>query len=210
MPEFLTITPMEDITLKDVPGLYGPEGPWDDDEVIDTILRLVSDHHRALGAAIGRRSFSPTLAELRQSPLGQDLRLLATADLGDSSQVQVRETASRVTDLLLRPLAAEGMTIPAWFWPTAIGQMVARATRASYGDDELMTVSDAADRLGVAPALISSWTIDGSIAMVPDDAGRPLVPRSAIEKRRQIARELIGLEFDGGEDVLLREQRIAS
>jgi hypothetical protein len=210
MPEFLTITPIEDITLDDLPGLCGPEGPWEDDEVIDTILRLVSDHHRALGAAIGRRSFSPTLAELRQSPLGQDLRLLATADLGDINQVNIRETASRVTDLLLRPLAAEGMTIPAWFWTTAIGRMVARATRASYADEELMPVSDAADRLGVPPALITAWTVDGSIAMVPDDAGRPLVPRSAIEKRRHIARELIGLEFDGGEDVLLREQRIAS
>lgn len=210
MPEFLTITPIEDIALEELSGLYGPEGPWDDDEVIDTILRLVSDHHRALGAAIGRRSFSPTLAELRQSPLGQDLRVLATADLGDSNQVEVRETASRVTDLLLRPLAAEGMTIPTWFWSTAIGRMVARATRTSYAADELMSVTDAADRLGVTPALIVAWTEDGSIAMAPDDAGRTLVPRSAIEKRRQIARELVGLQFDGGEDVLVREQRIAS
>ncbi len=210
MPEFLTISPIDDFTVGEAPIVRGPEGPWDDDDVIDAVLRLVADHHRALGAAIGRRSFSPTLAELRQSPLGQDLRLLAAAGFGDVNQLQIRETASRVTDLLLRPLAAEGMVVPAWFWSTAIGRIVARAARASYGTDDLMTVADAADRLGVAPAMIAGWTVDGSIAMIPDEAGRPLVPRSAIEKRRQIARELTGLQLEGGEDVLVREQRLAS
>lgn len=210
MPEFLTISPIDDFAVDEAPIVHGPEGPWDDDEVIDTVLRLVADHHRAVGAAIGRRSFSPTLAELRQSPLGQDLRLLAVAGVGDVSQLQVRETASRVTDLLLRPLAAEGMVVPAWFWSTAIGRIVGRAARASYGDDDLMSVTDAADRLGVAPALVLGWTVDGSIAMIPDEAGRPLVPRSIIEKRRQIARELTGMQIDGGEDVLVREQRLAS
>ena len=102
------------------------------------------------------------------------------------------------------------MVIPAWFWSTAIGRIVARAARASYGDDDLMSVTEAADRLGVAPALVTGWTIDGSLTMIPDEAGRPLVPRSVIEKRRQIARELSGLQIDGGEDVLVREQRLAS
>ena len=47
---------------------------------------------------------------------------------------------------------------------------------------------------------------------IPDEAGRPLVPREAIEKRRAVARELAGLEIEieTGEDVLVREQRIAS
>ena len=48
--------------------------------------------------------------------------------------------------------------------------------------------------------------------MIPDEAGRPLVPRDAIEKRRMVARELAGLEIEieTGEDVLVREQRLAS
>jgi hypothetical protein len=210
MPEFATLSAIDDIAVDEAPGVRGPAGPWDDDEVIDTVLRLVADHHRQVGAAIGRRSFSPTLAELRQSPLGQDLRLLAVAGQGDIGQVQVRETASRVTDLLLRPLAAEGMVIPTWFWSTAIGRLVARAARVSYGPDGLMSVSDAADRLGVAPALIVGWTVDGAIAAIPDENGRLMVPREAIEKRRQIASELAGLPIDEGEDVLVREQRLAS
>lgn len=212
MPEFATISPIDDFAVDEAPVVRGPEGPWDDDFVIDTVLRLVADHHRAVGAAIGRRSFSPTLAELRQSPLGQDLRLLTVAGYGDVSQVQVRETASRVTDLLLRPLAAEGMVVPAWFWSTAIGRIVARAARASYGDDGLMSITEAADQLGIAPALIIGWTVDGAITAFPDENGRLLVPREAIEKRRLIGRELAGLQIgiDGGEDVLVREQRLAS
>ena len=66
----------------------------------------------------------------------------------------MQETVGRVTDLLLRPLAAEGMVIPAWFWGSAIGKIVARAARVTYGDDGLMSVSDAADRLGFPQRLL--------------------------------------------------------
>jgi len=212
MREFATIFPAQVISVDEAPGVRGTDESWDDDDVIDSVLRLVADHHRAVGAAIGKRSFSLTLAELRQSPLGQDLRLLAMAGSGDVSRDHVRETAGRVTDLLLRPLAAEGMVIPGWFWGSAIGKMVARAARVTYGDDGLMSVTDAADRLGVAPAIVAGWTTDGSITTIPDEGGRPLVPRDAIEKRRAVARELAGaeIEIETGEDVLVREQRLAS
>jgi hypothetical protein len=184
MREFATIFTTQVISVDEAPGVRGPEESWDDEDVIDSVLRLVADHHRAVGAAIGKRSFSPSLAELRQSPLGQDLRLLAVAGYGDVSRDHVQETVGRVTDLLLRPLAADG----------------------------LMSIADAADRLEVAPAIVAGWTTDGAITMIPDEAGRPLVPRDAIEKRRAVARELagLGIEVEAGEDVLVREQRIAS
>ena len=212
MREFATVFTTQVISVDEAPGVRGTDESWDDDDVIDSVLRLVADHHRAVGAAIGKRSFSPTLAELRQSPLGQDLRLLAVAGCGDVSRDHVQETVGRVTDLLLRPLAAEGMVIPAWFWGSAIGKLVARAARVTYGDDGLMSIADAADRLEVAPATIAGWTNDGAIVSIPEEGGRPLVPRDAIEKRRAIARELTGLEIEigAGEDVLVREQRIAS
>ena len=210
MREFATIFPTERITVDEALVVRGTNGPWDDDDVIDAVLRLVADHHRAVGAAIGKRSFSPSLAELRQSPLGQDLRLLTAAGYGDVSRDQVRETAGRVTDLLLRPLAAEGMVIPTWFWGTAIGRIVARAARITYGDDGLMSIADAADRLGIAPEIVTGWTTDGAIVSIPDDAGRLMVPRDAIEKRRMIAAELDGFLRESGEDVLVREQRLAS
>jgi hypothetical protein len=198
MREFATVFTTQVITVDEAPGVRGTDESWDDEDVIDSVLRLVADHHRAVGAAIGKRSFSPSLAELRQSPLGQDLRL--------------QETVGRVTDLLLRPLAAEGMIIPAWFWRSAIGKMVARAARVTYGDDGLMSIADAADRLEIAPAIVAGWTTDGAIATIPDEGGRLLVPRDAIEKRRAVARELADLEMELeiGEDVLVREQRLAS
>jgi hypothetical protein len=210
MPEFATIFPSEDVALDETPAIPGEHGPWDDDDVVDAVLRLVADHHRAVGAAIGRRSFSPSLAELRQSPLGQDLRLLAAVSDGDVSPEVVRETAARVTDLLLRPLAAEGLVIPSWFWSTAIGRIVARAARETYGVGELVALPEAAARLGVAPELIAAWAADGAIAVIPDERGRLLVPRDALEQRLLVARELTGWQLDGGEDVLVREQRLAS
>ena len=149
MPEFATIHSPGTSAMAETPIAHVPDLEWDDEDVIDAVLRLVADHHRAVGAAIGRRSFSPTLAELRQSPLGQDLRSLAAAGFGDINRNDVRETAARVTDLLLRPLAGESLVIPVWFWSSAIGRIVARAMRATFGDGGLILVVDAADRLGV-------------------------------------------------------------
>lgn len=211
MPEFTTVSSLEDVALSEATLVHGPDGPWDDEDVIDSVLRLVADHHRTVGAAIGRRSFSPTLAELRQSPLGQDLRFLTLASQ-QSEETQVREVASRVTDLLLRPLAADGMVIPAWFWSTAIGRIVARAARASYGPGGLIDLTEAAHRLGVSPAIVSGWTVDGVIVALPDEQGRLLVPSDAIERRRLVALALDStLTAAGrGEDVLVHEERLAS
>jgi hypothetical protein len=212
MPEFTTVSALDDVALSEATLVHGPDGPWDDEEVIDSVLRLVADHHRTVGAAIGRRSFSPTLAELRQSPLGQDLRFLTLAGQHDTDETQVREAASRVTDLLLRPLAADGLVIPAWFWSTAIGRIVARAARASYGPGGLIDLAEAAQRLGVSPAIVSGWIVDGAIAALPDEQGRMLVPSDAIERRRLVALALDGALATAtrGEDVLVHEERLAS
>ena len=212
MREFATIVGSETTAANEASVVRGPGEPWGDDDVIDGVLRLVADHHRALGAAIGRRSFSPSQAELRQSPLGLDLRVLALAGTADFDRELVRESASRVTDLLLRPLAAEGLVIPAWFWTSAIGRIVARAARATYGAGELIPVHEAAARLDVDPEDVLDWIADGGISSIPDNAGRPLVPRDAVERRRLIARELghWHREPQGGEDVVLREDRLAS
>jgi len=210
MPEFATIHSAGASAVTESPAARVPDLEWDDEDVIDGVLRLVADHHRAVGAAIGRRSFSPSLAELRLSPLGQDLRSLAAAAFGDINRVDVRETAARVTDLLLRPLAGEALVIPVWFWSSAIGRIVARAMRATFGDGGLILVAEAADRLGVDPTVITAWIVDGAIVAVPDEAGRLLVPRDAIEQRRIVARDLSGWQLESGEDVLVREQRLAS
>src|SRR3954453_12446850 len=169
MREFATIISTQVISVDEAPGVRGTDESWDDEDVIDAVLRLVADHHRAVGAAIGRRSFSPTLAELRQSPLGQDLRTLAAAGFGDINRNDVRETAARVTDLLLRPLAGEALLIPVWFWSSAIGRVVARAMRATFGDGGLILIVEAADRLGIDTAAIMGWRSGGDYGL---DCGR--------------------------------------
>jgi hypothetical protein len=212
MREFATIH-ADEFTVNGAPVARGIiEGSWDDDDVIDGVLRLVADYHRELGAAIGRRSFSPSQAELRQSPLGLDLRVLAMAGAVDLGQELVRESAARVTDVLLRPLAAEALVVPAWFWTSAIGRLVARAARGTYAAGELIPVHEAAAHLDVDAEEIFGWIADGGIVTIPDEAGRPLVPRETIEHRRQIARELDAwrLEEHTGEDIVVGEARLAS
>lgn len=188
---------------------------WDDDAVVDQALRLVADHYRETGALIGQAAPSVSTVELRRSPLGRDLRLLAVAGDGSVSPREVRAVVRRVMDLLLRPLAADDVSVPAWFAASALGRLIARAERAAYGGAGLMTPAEAGERLGVGADVIGGWLADGSLAAVADGEERPLVARDDIEQRR-----LVLLEFgepgsaatggDPGRDVVLCERRWAS
>lgn len=190
--------------------LRDPDGPYDDDDTIDQVLRLVADHHRALGSLIGRRSFSPTLAELRQSPLGRDLRVLANGGRGEASPRAVEAAAARVAEVLLRPLAADDFRLPAWFWTTAVGRMLARAERTIRGAGAFLSLAQAAERLEVDRRTLEGWIADGALATIPDEQGRPLLLRDDIERRRAIRLEFAVQELDRGEDVVLTERRLAS
>ena len=180
---------------------------WDKGAVVDQVLRLVADHHQALGATLGRTAVAPTLAELRRSPLGRDLRLLASGG-GNAAPESVQAAAQRVIEVLLRPLAADDHQVPGWFWRTEIGRMVARAARTATGAEAWLTPMEGARRLGVSPAVVEGWLADGTLASVPDQHGRPLVPKTAVESRRRVAVEL-GAGPRGGGDVLLAERSSA-
>ena len=193
--------------VRAVPADRDPE--WDDDETIDHVLRLVADHHRALGALIGRRSFSPTIAELRQSPLGRDLRLLANAATDGVPAVAVRRAADRVADVLLRPLAADETTVPVWFWATAVGRLVARAEVASRGEAAFLSLAQAATRLEVGPETLRGWVAGGGLPALPDGAGGWLVARREVERRQAVRLALAG-DRRPDDDLLLGEQRLAS
>jgi hypothetical protein len=187
-----------------------PEDAGDDDETIDQVLRLVADHHREIGALIGRRAFSPTLAELRQSPLGRDLRLLAGASNGDASPADIAVAASRLRDVLLRPISSDDVHVPSWFWGTAIGRLTARAERNARGVSAFLSLSDAAAALDVDRATLQQWTADGALPVVPDEQGQPLVPCSAVERRRLIRLEFSVDDLARPDDVVLTERRLAS
>ncbi|MDQ3654647.1 MAG: helix-turn-helix domain-containing protein, partial [Chloroflexota bacterium] len=105
-------------------------------------------------------------------------------------------------DVLLRPLAADTYETPAWFWESGLGQMLARAERLAYGRGGLLTVTQAARQLSVAPGKIQEWIESGLLPAMPDAKGRPQISRAVIEHRRQVASLL--------EDESETEERLAS
>jgi hypothetical protein len=181
---------------------------WDDGAVIDQVLRLAADHHQALGASLGRTDVGSTLAGLRESPLGRDLALLASRG-ADPTPASVRAAARRVIEALLRPLAADDYQVPHWFWETEIGRIVARAERAATGPEGWLTPIETARQLGVSRAVVEGWLVDGTLPSIPDQHGRPLVPSTAVERRRRVAVDLRAEPRDVG-DVLLAERPSAS
>lgn len=139
---------------------------------------------------LGRAAPVPTLAELRRSPLGQELRLLARAGQagqGGAAAEETRAAAERVKETLLRPIAADDYAVPVWFGDTAVGRLLARAERVAFGPDGLLAPAEAAARLGVREAAVAGWLAEGTLPSVADEDGRPFVPRAAVERRRLVA-----------------------
>ncbi|MFM9106282.1 MAG: hypothetical protein ACKOWF_06245 [Chloroflexota bacterium] len=171
------------------------------EDVLDEALRLAADHHRALGQHLGRPAYSPSLAALRQSPLGRDLRLLAAAagvapgdpasagtlPAGNAPAADVSAAARRVRDLLLRPMAADGCEVPAWFWASDLGRVIARAERAAAGADAWLTPDAAAAALGIGEAEALEWVATGLLPWLPDEDGRPAIARAAVDRMRLLA-----------------------
>ena len=169
---------------------------WPDDEIIDQVLRLVANQHQSLGALIGRTTFSPTIAELRQSLLGRDLRLLAAATPELADAAATRAAARRVREVVLRPLATDEYETPAWFNATGLGQLLARAERAAYGPRGVVSVATAARQLGVTAGVINDWVASGMLSAVTNEQGQPQIPREVIAHRREIAALLASGEHE--------------
>lgn len=197
--------------------VHAGEGCWEDDRVVDQALLVVAEQYRALGMMLGHATAAPTPAALRHSPLGRDLRLLASADRRTTPPQETLEAVRRVRELLLRPLAADDYAIPAWFTGSALGRLIAQAERVAAGPDGLLTPAAAARQLGIDEARLNAWLADGSLPSVPDDSGRPLVSREVIARRRLVALPLrepasstVGHDDAPRQDVIVRERRLAS
>jgi hypothetical protein len=184
MTEF---TDEQDTLLREETVAEPVADSWSDEDIVDQVLRLVANQHQTMGAAIGRRAFSPTIAELRQTPLGRDLRLLANVEHDDVAAEAIHSAVSRVKELLLRPLSADTYDTPAWFWESGLGQLLARAERLAYGRGGLLSVTQAARLLSVTPGVVHEWIASGVLPSMPDAKGRPQIPRATIEHRRAVA-----------------------
>lgn len=164
--------------------------------VMDNALQLVYSHHHRLVTQLAPEAFSPlTLAQLRNGPLGQDLLRLARLALGQSkeSKDQVLEAIDSVLQLLFWPAAADDYMVPRVFWDTDLGRMLALAKYRAFESNELVSIGNAAQQLGVTRPTIYRWMDDRTLNYVRDDmSGRTFVIRKDIDVLKQISRELEG------------------
>jgi excisionase family DNA binding protein len=168
-----------------------------DQEVIDQVLVLVAGHHQRLLSHLrpdGATERAPTLAELRQGRFGHDLQRLAAVARGQlrESPQRVQAALEAVTQLLFWPAAADDYSVPRSFWDTDLGRLLAQAKFRAYAPVELVSISSAAQQLGVSRPTIYRWFDDRVLDSVRDErSGRTFALRSDIERRRQVAGELV-------------------
>ncbi len=72
------------------------------------------------------------------------------------------------------------------------------------GQGAFLATAQAAAWLGVPAGEVERWVATGAVEWLPDDAGRPLLRRSAVEKMRLVAQAVARAGADSEpEDVLL-------
>lgn len=87
--------------------------------------------------------------------------------------------------LLFWPVGAEFYTVPRSFWEQPLGQMLALAKLRSLNPDDLVSIGQAANLLGVSRAVIYRWVDERALDWVRDDAsGRNFVIREDVEALR--------------------------
>ncbi|HLU35732.1 MAG TPA: excisionase family DNA-binding protein, partial [Thermomicrobiales bacterium] len=106
---------------------------------------------------------------------------------------QVLDAIDSVLQLLFWPAAAEDYTVPRSFWDTDLGRMLALAKYRAYEPNELVSIGNAAQQLGVTRPTIYRWMDDRTLNYVRDDmSGRTFVVRRDIEHLKRVAQEFEG------------------
>ena len=163
-------------------------------DVVDQALQLVYSHHHRLISQLHPVAFQPlSLDQLRQGPLGQDLRRLSALARGEVREPKegVLEAIESVLQVLFWPAAADDYTVPRSFWDTELGRMMALAKYRAYEASELVSIGNAAQQLGVTRPTIYRWMDDRTLNYVRDDmSGRTFVVRRDIDNLRRVAMEM--------------------
>jgi excisionase family DNA binding protein len=170
-----------------------PEAPRTYQAIIDQTLQLVYSHHHRLAAQLAPDRAAGrvlTVGELRQGRLGDDLRRLSLLAAGQVQEPQARVLAAieSVVQVLFWPSATADYFVPRSFWDTELGRMLALAKYRAFAAEDLISIGEAAQRLGVTRPTIYRWLDDRSLDSVRDDlSGRTFVLRRGIDRRRQAA-----------------------
>ena len=172
--------------------------PRDYQDVIDQALELVYSQHHRLVNQLAPAAFQPiTMADLRCGPFGQDLQQLAALANRQTreSKDNVLQAIESVLQLLFWPAAADDYSVPRSFWDTELGQMMALAKYRAFERNELVSIGNAAQQLGVTRPTIYRWMDDRTLNYVRDDmSGRTFVVRRDIENLKRVADQLVTTE----------------
>lgn len=168
--------------------------PPTEQAAIDQALQLVYAENRRLSGLLGLApAHTPSLADLRRSPLGIDLQRLADYGLGRTNEQSddVLVAVESTLQVLFWPTAASDYTIPGSFWRTILGRLLARAKQRALATDGFLGIAAAARLLGVDHGTVERWIDDRLLDSVPTaSGGRTLIGRRSVERLLEVAAEL--------------------
>jgi len=166
--------------------MAGEASPYQD--TIDKNLRLIySQMHRYHVKLFGRAPDAVSVEGLREGPLGQDLRRLAKLARGEeqANQDEVFRAVNSVLELLFWPAGEDQYQVPRSFWEEPLGKMLSQAKLRAVDPSELMSIGNAAQKLGVTRPTIYRWMDDRELNYVRDEmSGRTFVFRHDVEQKK--------------------------
>ncbi len=163
-------------------------------DTIDKTLRLVySQMHRYHVKLFGKAPDSVSVEGLREGPLGQDLYRLGRLARGEeqANQDHVFRAVNSILELLFWPAGEDHYQVPRSFWEESLGKMLSQAKLRAVDPSELMSIGNAAQKLGVTRPTIYRWMDDHTLNYVRDEmSGRTFVFRHDVDNLTEEASRL--------------------
>ncbi len=157
-----------------------------DQATIDQALQVVATDERRLATHLRLSAVRPpSVEQLRDGPLGRDLTRLALVARGRvrESPERVLAAVEAVLQFLFWPAGADDYVVPRAFWATDLGQLLARAKLRAFDPAELVSIGEAARRLGVTRPTVYRWMDERRLDSVRDEAsGRTFVVRRDVDR----------------------------
>ena len=163
-------------------------------DTIDKTLRLVySQMHRYHVKLFGKAPDAVSVEGLREGPLGQDLYHLSRLARGEeqANQDEVFRAVNSVLELLFWPAGEDNYQVPRSFWEESLGKMLSQAKLRAVDPSELMSIGNAAQKLGVTRPTIYRWMDDRVLNYVRDEmSGRTFVFRYDVDHLKDEADQM--------------------
>jgi excisionase family DNA binding protein len=154
-------------------------------DTIDEAVKVVYSHHHRLVSRLFPDAERPLrIEELRAGPLGRDLSILAALARGEMREAkdQVLERIDTVLQLLFWPPMADDYQVPRSFWETPLGRMMSMAKFRAHQPSELVSIGNAAQRLGVTRPTVYRWMDERRLGYVRDEmSGRTFVVQRDVD-----------------------------